>query len=392
VLCHSLIFRFCLNRDWSILAQFAAADAAATKIQLVTNASLVEQLMKIRAIMFGVVCSLLCSSRILSPALGQPVFFVSEEEHVVVAARTVLREITVTPEKAIPRAMLSRASGIAIIPNVVKGGFVVGLRHGRGVVLLRDEQGAWTPPQFITLTGGSIGWQAGIQSTDLILVFKTPNSIRGLLNGKLTIGADAAAAAGPVGRNAALATDAQLRAEIYSYSRSRGLFAGIALDGSSLQIDSLSGARYYQQAAAVAGNVGAAAKPIPASALALIQDVAALTLPGPPAVSRAVPAVASAPTLEQIRAQLVPASAQLQAILDSHWQTYLVLPSDVMAPGPMTNVASAEQLLARFDSVAADPQYAAISGRVEFQTAHQLLRQFLAAAKSTVALPPPPQR
>ena len=138
------------------------------------------------------------------------------DSQLVIASRSVLAEMAAAPERAIPQAMLSNASGIAIIPNVLKGGFVIGVRHGRGVLLLRDAHGGWTSPQFISLTGGSFGWQAGIQSTDLILVFKTPSSVQGLMNGKITIGADVAAAAGPVGRNASVATAAPLRAEIYS--------------------------------------------------------------------------------------------------------------------------------------------------------------------------------
>ncbi len=346
---------------------------------------------------------LCCTAGVLSataifPALvmGQPPFLVSEEEQIVAAARLVLNENAAAPELAIPRAMLSSASGIAIIPNVLKGGFVLGVRHGRGVVVLRDPSGAWTAPQFVTLTGGSIGWQAGIQSTDLILVFKTPNSIRGLVTGKLTIGADVAAAAGPLGRNAAAATDAQLKAEIYSYSRSRGLFAGIALDGSSIQVDGAAGARYYQGLAAVAGNAAlGAAAPLPASALALVQEVTALTQPvaiAQPQVPFSNSLLAGPPEIEPVRQQLVATAAQLQAILDPSWRNYLALPAEAVTPGPIRDLTGTEQSLLRFDTVAADPRYAAISSRTEFQATHQLLRQFLTTARSRVALPPPPSR
>src|SRR5207253_1884276 len=123
-----------------------------------------------------------------------------------------------------------------------------GARYGRGIVMVRDERGYWRPPAFVTLAGGSFGWQIGLQVTDIVLVFKTRSSVDGLMRGKFTLGADAAAAAGPVGREAAAATDAELRAEIYTYSRSRGLFAGVSLDGSVLSVDHTANAAFYQGA------------------------------------------------------------------------------------------------------------------------------------------------
>ena len=152
-------------------------------------------------------------------------------------SRDVLNEIMAIPASGIPASLLANAQGIVIIPDLVKGGFVLGVRHGRGIVMVRDERGFWRPPSFVTLTGGSVGWQIGLQVTDIVLVFKTRSSVQGLLRGKFTLGADAAAAAGPVGREAAAATDTQLLAEIFTWSRSRGLFAGVSLDGSVLQID-----------------------------------------------------------------------------------------------------------------------------------------------------------
>jgi lipid-binding SYLF domain-containing protein len=124
-----------------------------------------------------------------------------------------------------------------VIPRVVKAGLVVGGRRGHGLIAVRAPDGTWSNPSFITLTGGSVGLQAGVQSTDVVLVFRTRRGVDSIVHGKFTLGADAAVAAGPVGRDAAALTDAQLKAEIYSYSRSRGLFAGIALDGAVLGID-----------------------------------------------------------------------------------------------------------------------------------------------------------
>ena len=144
--------------------------------------------------------------------------------------------------------MLTRAQGVVIVPNMVKLGFVVGGRHGKGVMVVRDKNGVWRPPQFITMTGGSVGWQAGVQSSDIVMVFNTQRSVAGLLSGKFTVGVDASAAAGPVGRQASAATDLKLQAEVFSYSRSRGLFVGASFDGSMLQIDNAANQAYYAAA------------------------------------------------------------------------------------------------------------------------------------------------
>ena len=149
----------------------------------------------------------------------------------------VLKEIMMAPDKAIPKDLLQNAHAIAVIPDVIKAGFVVGGRRGEGVIAVKTRDGTWSNPSFITLTGGSVGFQAGVSSTDVVLVFRTQRGVDSSVHGKFTLGADASAAAGPVGRTAQASTDAQLKAEIYSYSRSRGLFAGVALDGSALTID-----------------------------------------------------------------------------------------------------------------------------------------------------------
>lgn len=152
-------------------------------------------------------------------------------------ANRVLDEIMQSPDRAVPQRLLQDAYAIAVIPDVVKAGLILGGRRGRGVVSVRTPDGTWSHPAFLTLTGGSIGFQAGVQSTDVILVFRSARGLDSLVNGKFTLGADAAVAAGPVGRTAQASTDAQLDAEIYSYSRARGLFAGVALDGAVLSMD-----------------------------------------------------------------------------------------------------------------------------------------------------------
>jgi lipid-binding SYLF domain-containing protein len=149
----------------------------------------------------------------------------------------VLREVMMAPDKRIPSDLISNAYAIAVIPDVIKAGFVIGGRHGLGMVSVKTSDGTWSNPSFISMTGGSIGFQAGVSSTDVILVFRTERGVDSIVHGKFTLGADASAAAGPVGRTAQASTDAQLKAEIYSYSRSRGLFAGAALDGSVIAID-----------------------------------------------------------------------------------------------------------------------------------------------------------
>jgi lipid-binding SYLF domain-containing protein len=157
----------------------------------------------------------------------------------------VLDEIMQAPDKAIPEDLLRNAKAIAVIPDVVKAGFVFGGRRGEGLISIKSPDGTWSNPSFITLTGGSIGFQAGVSSTDIVLVFRTQRGVDGIVNGKFTLGADASAAAGPVGRSAQASTDAQMKAEIYSYSRSRGLFAGVAVDGSVLRIDQDANAAVY---------------------------------------------------------------------------------------------------------------------------------------------------
>ncbi|MFO1493413.1 MAG: lipid-binding SYLF domain-containing protein [Lysobacterales bacterium] len=152
-------------------------------------------------------------------------------------ALSVLKQVQSTPDSEIPASLLSKAYAIAVLPEVVKVGLVVGGRRGKGLISVRQADGTWSNPAYITITGGSFGFQAGVQSADLILVFRTPRGVDNLVSGKFTLGADASVAAGPVGRQASAATDAELKAEILAYARTRGLFAGIALDGSVLGID-----------------------------------------------------------------------------------------------------------------------------------------------------------
>jgi len=157
----------------------------------------------------------------------------------------VLDEMMKESDKGVPLELFEKIAGIAIIPNVIKAAYIVGGRHGYGVLVVRGKDGRWTNPSFIGITGGSLGWQIGIESADVILVFRTPRSVENITRGKFTLGADAGVAAGPLGRSAEASTDAQLKAEIYSYSRSRGLYAGLSVQGASLYVDGKANQQFY---------------------------------------------------------------------------------------------------------------------------------------------------
>jgi SH3 domain-containing YSC84-like protein 1 len=315
----------------------------------------------------------------------------SRETAVVESSCQVLKEIMEIPAREIPAALLADAQGIAIIPTLIKGGFVVGVRRGHGVVVVRDEKNGWKPPVFVTVTGGSVGWQIGIQATDLILVFKTHKSIQKLLQGKFTIGADVAAAAGPVGREAAAATDATLNAEIYSYSRSRGLFAGISLDGSAVQIDSEANSHYYQVAALVPGQI----QEIPPSAqkllIAIEQYTSTRSAPVPQ--TAAAPKNGSTDDAQSVRRQLAESWQRLSAQLDDGWRAYLALPAEVFGGERPPTFEALNRSLGRFDTVAADPRYRTLAQNPEFQNAYGLLKKYatLRTASRTMSLPPPPR-
>ncbi|HXS72742.1 MAG TPA: lipid-binding SYLF domain-containing protein [Rhodanobacteraceae bacterium] len=160
-------------------------------------------------------------------------------------ATRVLADIMQAPDRTIPHDLLRDAYAIAVIPDVIKVGLVFGGRHGDGLIVVKSPDGTWSNPVFLSLTGGSVGFQAGVSSTDVVLVFRTERGVDSIVNGKFTIGAEAHAAAGPVGRNLNASTDAAMQAEIYSYSRSRGLFAGVSLDGAALRINDDADAAIY---------------------------------------------------------------------------------------------------------------------------------------------------
>jgi lipid-binding SYLF domain-containing protein len=173
-----------------------------------------------------------------SPILARP-----PERSTLDEAIGVLDGLAMTPEKCVPPALLREASAVIIAPDVLKGGIVIAARRGHGVLLVRDNENGWSNPVFVTLNGGSLGLQVGVQRTDVFLVIRSQHNLKRILNSssKLTLGVDASVAAGPVGRQVA----ANNSAEILSYSHTRGVFAGVAFDGETLGVDQAATQRAY---------------------------------------------------------------------------------------------------------------------------------------------------
>jgi lipid-binding SYLF domain-containing protein len=393
------------------------------------------------------ICPTFLVALLVAMLAGPTETFAKDPGRVVDSSTGVLNEFLEMQLKGIPAGLLADAHGVAIVPNVIKVGLVVGGQRGHGVVIVREKDGSWRAPTFMTLTGGSVGWQIGAQATDFVLVFKTQKSVEGLLKGKFTIGADASAAAGPVGRRAQAATDGMLGAEIYTYSRARGLFAGVSLDGSVLDVDEESNGAYYgvvrqgepapavpeaaikltQLVAQLAANPKQAdgqpapgavsGEPLPAPAalprntiegptLAPAQSlpglpITAQPMPGQPTPADRRPTFDPQPQLPQpvadvvdVQRELARSARQLQVLIDRNWQRYLELPDEVFRDGKRPSAKEMKAATARFDTVAADPRYQALNGRPEFQATRDLLHAYLesldAIDSPKLALPPPP--
>ena len=187
--------------------------------------------------------------------LAQTAVADSRQDARLINSGQVLQELLQSPDQGVPTWLLERAYAVAVVPDVIKVGFAIGGRRGKGVLVIRQDNGSWSQPVFINLTGGSFGFQIGVQSTDVLLVFTSRAGIEGIVGGKLTLGADASVAAGPVGRQTGAATDIGLNAQVYSYSRAKGLFAGVALDGSALTIDRTSNGAYYNMPGILASEI-----------------------------------------------------------------------------------------------------------------------------------------
>ena len=179
--------------------------------------------------------------------LGTPALAAADSEAERLAeGYVVLQEIMDAPDASIPEAILDRAIAIAVFPSTVRAGFIFGGQRGRGFIAARDpDTGAWSPPAFLTLTGGSVGLQVGAQQADVVLLIQNRRGLARLLGNQFKLGGDASAAVGPVGRSLEASTDLQMTAEILSYSRSRGVFAGVTLGGATLRADRDANERFY---------------------------------------------------------------------------------------------------------------------------------------------------
>jgi lipid-binding SYLF domain-containing protein len=349
-----------------------------------------------KALLFVLLILSQVQSQILQlPASNSPV---SSESGVVVEAAVVLQELTTGNAERIPERLLAEASAIAIVPHYMRGAFVIGISGGRGVVVTRNSNGNWMAPEFITIGGGSVGWQIGVQAVDLVLIFRTPRSLENLRQGKMTLGADASVAAGPLGRYASAATDARMQAEILTYSRSRGLFAGVSLTGASLQPDIRATQNYYQMAQGTPGV-------IPASAQALVNEIVRYSAvsqqpsyaPAPTSpTSNAQPAAAqSAPdaiSLEQRVNQVSQAVLSLQSKIDMQWKQYLELPPAWFQGQPISS-EEVHQVLIRYERVETNPQFSALRSQPEFQTILKALRDLAGqfpSSNTRLILPSPP--
>jgi lipid-binding SYLF domain-containing protein len=183
-----------------------------------------------------------CAVLVVSSSLSAQ----SDEAERVSDAAQVFEEIMTVPENAIPEKILSNAEAVAVFPSTLKGGFGFGVHRGKGIISKRNrETGTWSAPGFLTLTGGSFGAQIGGQAIDLVLVVMNRNGLDSLLESEFKIGGDASVAAGPIGRGVEASTDIQMKAEILSYSRARGLFAGVSLAGSAIQEDQDANRAFY---------------------------------------------------------------------------------------------------------------------------------------------------
>jgi len=205
-----------------------------------------------------------------------PAAAVTREEATIQNAMVVLRELQVMPDLQIPDQLLSRAEGIVILPANVKVGLVFGARFGPGVLLVRNQSGDWSSPVFVKTGGGSWGFQAGGQVADIVLVLTTRRSIEGITDGKLTLGADASVAAGPVGRTAMASTSLTFDSEVYAYSRTKGLFAGVSLEGGGIFINNKGNRRFYDGERSATVILSSTAAP-PSPADELVAEVRRLT-------------------------------------------------------------------------------------------------------------------
>lgn len=209
----------------------------------------------------------------LSPARAEEEKSENDEAERLDKARVVFQEVRDLDGAQIPRRLMERARCVAVFPGVVKGAFGWGARVGKGVMSCRDTSGRWGAPIFLTVKGGSFGFQIGVEKADVVLFFMTDRSARSLMESKFTLGGKAGLAAGPVGRTAEASTDLKLDAEIYSYARSKGVFAGISLEGARVAPDEKATRRFYGPNAVpkqILFGAGRTPPPLPPAARAFV--------------------------------------------------------------------------------------------------------------------------
>jgi lipid-binding SYLF domain-containing protein len=269
-----------------------------------------------------------CLSLLLAVAFALPASADSRTDQRLQQSQRVFESFVDLTEQSIPTWLLDRAYGVVVVPSVVKVALTIGGRGGKGVMAVRNPDGSWSLPAFVTLGGVNVGFQVGVQSTDVVLVLMSRQSVEGIAGGKFTLGADASVAAGPLGRAAAATTDATLSAQVLSYSRNSGLFAGVALDGSVIAIDRSANESAYGMSDVLASQIfaGKVATVPPAAA----EFTAALTR----ATATQAAAKPQAPSTAAQPATTAPAPAPAPATPSGPAQTYPLEDPNPGAPPP----------------------------------------------------------
>ncbi len=237
--------------------------------------------------------------------LSMPAQAVTHEEATIDQSLIVLRDLQAISDSRIPDMLLARAEGIVILPANVKVGLMFGASFGSGVMLVRNPDRSWSNPVFVKTGGGSFGAQFGGQVSDIVLVLTTRESIEGITDGKMTLGADASAAAGPVGRSAKASTDLNFDAEVYSYAKSQGLFLGISLEGNAILISKKANKNFYEGDSSATAILASKAAP-PAPAPDLVAEVTKLTTTASAAVASDDPATQAQPAAPATEAKTYP--------------------------------------------------------------------------------------
>jgi lipid-binding SYLF domain-containing protein len=250
-----------------------------------------------------------CLTLLLAVALVAPVYADSKTTQRLEQSQKVFEAFSDLSEQTIPTWLLERAYGIVVVPQVVKAALMLGGRGGKGVLAVRNPDGSWSNPVFVTLGGINFGLQFGVQATDVVLVLMSRQSVEGISGGKVTLGADASVAAGPIGRSSAAATDATLSAQVLSYSRNSGLFAGVALDGSVLSIDRKANETAYGIAGVLASQILEGKVAAPAEAQAFTNLLTRATSAQPASTS---PAPETGPVAPAAPAPSAPANEPAQ--------------------------------------------------------------------------------